>query len=162
MAETILRRLKADSKTVEEVCFLIEYHDTRPEPTRKSIHKYLRKVGFDGAKRLIEVRRADLLAQAPEYRYQLEILAESKRIIEELERDGACISISDLAVGGRDIIAMGVSAGPRVGELLSYLLDKVVSEKVENEREALLSLAKKRIKSKPPVQPVVCSTPKRG
>lgn len=146
MAKTILRRLKADTKTIQDVSFLVKYHDTRPEATRRSIHKYLKKVGINNAKRLIHVRRADLLAQSPEYHYQFEMLSESLAIIEELEREGACVSISDLAVDGRDLIAIGIPEGPEIGKLLNSLLERVTSEKIRNEREALLSLAKKMIK----------------
>ncbi|MGN6391391.1 MAG: CCA tRNA nucleotidyltransferase [Gemmatimonadales bacterium] len=47
----------------------------------------------------------------------------------------------DLAVTGRDLQALGAS-GPRVGELLSALLDRVLEDPELNERETLLALAR--------------------
>ncbi|MBQ2729469.1 MAG: HD domain-containing protein [Clostridia bacterium] len=145
MAKDILRRLKADTETVNHVCFLIKYHDTRPAATRKSLLKYLTKVGFGYGLELIDVRRADLSAQSPAYFDQFEYLEESSRLIKELQEEKACIKVSDLAVNGNDLIKLGIPAGRKVGETLSYLLSKVVSEKVTNDRDSLLALAKKNI-----------------
>ena len=146
MARGILTRLHADSETVKKVCFLIKYHDTRPAATKKSLLKYLTKVGFDAALELIDVRRADLFAQSPAYHDQFEYLAESKRIIEELQNEGACISVMQLEIGGNDLIELGLSPGPQIGEILRELLKKVISESIKNERTALLKAARKMIK----------------
>lgn len=146
MAENILKRLKADNKTVEHVCFLVENHDVRPALTKKSIHKYVSKMGFAGARELLLVRRADVSAQTPELIGRLEELSEVSAMIDELEREGACTKISDLAVNGNDLIALGFEKGRAIGDTLSYLLKKVVSGEAENEKEALLRLAKKKMK----------------
>ena len=144
MAEKILKRLKADNKTVEHVCFLVEYHDVRPALTKKSIHKYITKTGFKGARELLEVRRADVAAQSPELLYRFEELSAVSEMIDELEGEGACTKISDLAVNGNDLIEIGYEKGKLIGETLSYLLKKVVSGETENERESLLRLAKRK------------------
>lgn len=148
MARRILLRLKADRDTVQKVCFLIKYHDTRPSATKKSLHKYLSKVGFEGGLTLVNVRRADLSAQAPEYFHQFEYLDESEKIIKELRDSGACISVSDLKIGGNDLISLGYPKGREIGETLSYLLKAVISGQVENEKDSLLKLAKKHMRRK--------------
>lgn len=146
MAYDILKRLKADGETVKKVCFLTKYHDTRPSSTRKSLRKYLSKVGFEGARELLAVRRADLSGQSPAYFDQFEYLSESERIIDALEEEGVCISLEGLAVKGRDLIDLGIPKGKDIGEILSYLLEKVIKEEVVNEEEALLKLAKRKAK----------------
>ena len=146
MTEKILKRLKADNKTVEHVCFLVENHDVRPALTKKSIHKYVSKMGFDGARELLSVRRADVSAQSPDLYDRFEELTKVGEIIDELQAEGACTKIADLAINGNDLIDLGFGKGRAIGETLSFLLKKVVSDEVENEKEALLSLAKKKIK----------------
>ena len=146
MAREILIRLHADSDTVKRVCSLIKYHDTRPSATRKSLLKYLSKVGFEDAKLLLDVRRADLSAQSPAYHDQFEYLDESERIILSLEAEGVCISVSDLAIGGADIISLGVPAGPRVGDILKELLKSVISGSLENDRASLIKALRRMIK----------------
>ena len=56
---------------------------------------------------------------------------------------GTAYRISDLAVNGNDLIALGVS-GREIGALLDLLLACVIEGSVENERGALLSLVKER------------------
>jgi tRNA nucleotidyltransferase (CCA-adding enzyme) len=61
-------------------------------------------------------------------------------IIWEERRQGAVVRVSDLAIGGRDVIAeLGIGPGPMVGMVLSQLLQAVVDGEVANTREALLT-----------------------
>ncbi len=146
IAQNILKGLRADGETVSKVCSLIKYHDLRPKATRKSLMKYISKVGFESALELIEVRRADLSAQSPEFFYQFEYLSQSEMMIKELQKEGVCIKVSDLAVDGNDLIHAGVPKGREIGEMLSYLLSKVIGEECENSKEELLKLVKKKRK----------------
>lgn len=52
-----------------------------------------------------------------------------------------CFSLKDLKVNGYDIIGLGVEQGKIIGKILNALLDGVISEAVENTREALLQKA---------------------
>jgi len=148
IAERILKGFKADRETIDRVCFLIKYHDTRPAATRKSLHKYLCRVGFSGARDLLDIRRADLSAQSPDYFSQFEYLEESEKIIDRLENEGACVSIDGLAVSGRDLMALGMKGGPEMGEILKKLLQEVASGGVLNEKDALMKRALRIIKEK--------------
>jgi tRNA nucleotidyltransferase (CCA-adding enzyme) len=51
------------------------------------------------------------------------------------------VELADLAIDGEDLAAVGIPAGPRVGEILRALLDAVLGDPSLNERGALLSLA---------------------
>ena len=55
-----------------------------------------------------------------------------------LEQEQACCRVAQLAVNGRDLLALGVRPGPAVGRLLSAALEQVVEEKLPNDRAALL------------------------
>ena len=59
-----------------------------------------------------------------------------------------CLSLRDLAVGGEDLIALGMRPGRGIGKLLTGLLDEVIDGRLPNEREALLRAAAKRIERK--------------
>ena len=54
-----------------------------------------------------------------------------------------CFTLNGLAVSGKDILALGVPEGKVVGEILNRLLDAVISESAQNEKETLLQLANK-------------------
>ena len=139
LAREILRRLKADNETTARVTGLIRYHDIRPEPTEKSMRRYISKIGFDETFLLFEVRRADALAHSDMCLPDLEKIEAEKKIAEKLKEEEACVKISDLKISGKDILETGVSPGPLVGEILAYLLDRVVEGELENKADVLMS-----------------------
>lgn len=144
LAEAVLRRLKADNAAVSLVSFLVSYHDTRPEPTEKSMRRYLIKTGYDKARLLFAMRRADTLAQSEKSLPELERIALEEKITDKLEKENACIKISDLEIGGRDIISVGIAPGPMIGEILTALLEALADGECENSRDSLMNFIKER------------------
>ena len=55
---------------------------------------------------------------------------------------GECISLSKLAVTGKDLMEIGCSHGPQLGEALKKLLDYVIENPDKNNREVLLNIVK--------------------
>jgi len=143
MAKEILLRLKYDNNTLKTVPELILYHDTEILPHRKYVKRWLNKIGEERFRQLIEVKRADAMAQAPCYQQRkLEALAELTRLTDEIIGQGQCFSLRDLAVTGRDLLEAGVGEGVQIGAVLNRLMEMVIDEQVENEKEALLRVFK--------------------
>ena len=65
----------------------------------------------------------------------------------QLEADGVCCRVSQLAVNGRDLMAAGIPAGPALRRVLEALLDGVIHAEYPNEKPALLAAAQKMIAS---------------
>ena len=65
----------------------------------------------------------------------------------QLEADGVCCRVSQLAVNGRDLMAAGIPAGPALRRVLETLLDGVIRAEYPNEKPALLAAAQKMIAS---------------
>ena len=65
----------------------------------------------------------------------------------QLEADGVCCRVSQLAVNGRDLMAVGIPAGPALRRVLEALLDGVIRAEYPNEKPALLAAAQKIIAS---------------
>ena len=63
-------------------------------------------------------------------------------VLEESKKD-PCISQSRLAIGGADLISLGLASGKGVGILLSRLLDAVIEDPDLNEKSKLVDLARK-------------------
>ena len=57
----------------------------------------------------------------------------------EILKEGECLALKDLAIGGRDLIAAGMKPGPHMGRVLEGLLQLVLDEPARNTREYLLS-----------------------
>ena len=62
------------------------------------------------------------------------------RTAEELRAGGACVRLADLRVSGSDLMPLGF-AGPKIGLALNTLLDCVMREETENDRDVLLRVA---------------------
>ena len=140
MAEEICRRLRFDKATAQRICLLVRYHD-RPIPlTERAIRRAMNQLGVDGLRQLCAVKRSDNLAQHPDYRGRQQEIDRGEAIMEELLAKDACFSLKQLAVNGQDMMALGLQ-GPAIGKMLQALLDAVMDGVVENERNALLSLA---------------------
>ena len=147
MGEEIMRRWKLDNDTVYRVCRLIRHHDMSkgkkctPELVRKAV-----SVMEDDFQRLLEVMRADVLAQSDFMRREkLENLNDYGREYERIMREGECCSLRTLAVSGRDLIELGIKPGPVMGEILGMLLERVLEDPSLNEKKKLLSIAEEFI-----------------
>ena len=137
IAEKALDRLRFDHDRKQTIVTLVDNHDRLLPPEEKTMRRALRKFGEGDLRRLLAVKRADNLAQAPAYRDRLKELDAAEALLEQLLREEACFSLKQLAVNGRDLLALGFQ-GPAVGRMLERLLDAVVDGTLENRREVLL------------------------
>ena len=149
LADDVLRRLKYDNETREAVLMLVERHDAVLQPTEKSVRRALRTMGETGLRRFLEVKRADNQAQAPAYaERQTEIDSLEVVMRELLERD-ACFSLKQLAVNGRDLMAIGLR-GREIGAELERLLSAVVDGYLPNQKEILMENAAMGVNAREP------------
>ena len=79
-------------------------------------------------------------AMQPEASADFEALSQ---LAEQLEADGVCCRISQLAVNGCDLMAAGIPAGAGLRKVLEELLEGVIREEYPNEKQTLLAQAKK-------------------
>ena len=141
----ILKRLKIDNETKKDVLELILYHDA--SISEKKILRWLNRLGERQLYQLLKVKRADILAQADYKRTErLLELDELKSAIDHIIENGNCFSLQQLAIDGRDLIALGVSEGVAIGKILNQLLEMVLNEEIINDKEVLSSEVKKIIK----------------
>lgn len=137
-----LNALKCDKETIAKVCRLIKYHDTIIEPTKKSVKRWLNRLSEPLFYDLLEIKRADVLAQSLEYRFRLDGLAEIRQIMAEVIAEKECFSLKDLAINGHDLIALGIEDGHEIGRILRSLLDSVIDEELENSQDVLIERTK--------------------
>ena len=146
LAERILTRLRFDRDTIRRVRTLVELHDYPIDPPEGSMSRaakrLLNRLGEEDFFNLLAVKRGDALAHAPLYRGRAKACDRMEAHARELLRQAACFSLRDLAVNGRDLQALGIPAGPELGRVLNRLLDEVVSDRLSNEKGALLQRAK--------------------
>ena len=143
-AKKILLRLKYDNNTIETVTQLILYHDADILPHRKHIRRWLNKIGEKMLRLLIEVKRADAMAQSPYSRQKkIDNLTWVLILIDDIIKQRHCFSLKDLAVNGRDLMNIGITKGVMIGIILNQLMDKVIDGRIENDKITLLETAGK-------------------
>lgn len=148
LAGPVLDRLHFDGRSRRDILELIRSHDTPPEPTPRSVRRTLARLGPEQFSRLLEVARADGAAHADwAVAPRLEQLDAAGALLEQVLAEDACFTLRDLALGGGDLLALGVPEGKQVGRLLQALLDEVVDGRLPNEREALLAGARELLRS---------------
>ncbi len=140
MARKILRRLKCDNETLDDVIFLIENHMTELRPEKKLVKRRLGKMGERRLRMLVEVQKADTVGCGTGE--NMDRLFEYEKLIDEVVAEGLCFSLKSLAVNGRDIIDEGIAEGAEIGKVLDFLLECVIEEKVENDKKKLIEQAK--------------------
>ena len=140
MADVIMQRLRFDNDTREKVVELVRYHDSMIEVGEKYIKRWLNKIGADQFKRLLDIRRADILAQNPEYRDERIIRVNGiAALLEVILSEKSCFSLKDLAVNGDDVMrVMEIETGKEVGFWLNVILDLVIEGELKNEKEEII------------------------
>ena len=98
------------------------------------IRKLLGRYDLHTVQRLAALGAAMEPEQAADFAAQAELAA-------QLDADGVCCRVSQLAVNGRDLMAAGIPAGPGLRRTLEALLDAVVRGQLPNEQQCLLDAA---------------------
>lgn len=137
IASKFLDEYKFSNSFKKKVLDLIYMHDIFPT-TRGSIRKYIAEYSVEFFDELRVLQKADICAHSEYGRRRLVILEERDRIIEELLESNDCLSMKDLAIGGNDLIGLGIPKGPEVGKVLKDVFDKVLEGELPNTREKLI------------------------
>ena len=144
MAFSIMKRLKFSNDNIAYVTNLVKNHMFNYSSvwTDAGIRRFIRRAGLESLDDLFELRAADIrsMGRPVEKGHPIEL---RKRIAKILKSQNA-LHIGDLKINGNDVMkAMDIPPGPRVGEILSKLLDKVLDKPELNNKANLLEIIKK-------------------
>lgn len=145
IAEHLLRSEGYPEDQIERICWLVAEHESDISST-KSMKKRLNAAGEEQVRKLIKLRRADIMAQAPAVQQEhLAVVAKSEAALAEiLANSQSKLTVKDLAITGRDLVLLGLK-GPAIGEAQRELVEKIEGGELENSKEALLTFLKNRV-----------------
>ena len=140
----VLKRLRCSNACIEETAVLVREtagqgvseEKASAHPGDIHIRQLLGRYGLCTVERLCALCAALHPQAAP----TCALAAQRAR---QLEADGVCCRVSQLAVNGRDLMAAGIPAGPVLRRVLEALLDGVIRAEYPNEKPALLAAAQK-------------------
>jgi tRNA nucleotidyltransferase (CCA-adding enzyme) len=146
LTQRILSRLRYSNQIIEQVCLLVDKHMFTTGVTDKGVRRLIRKVGVDLIFPLLDLRRADVVAQG-KGGHTLDVDELGERIKLELEKKPP-FGLKDLAVNGNDIMDnFKLPPSPLVGQILNHLLEMVLDEPEANQKENLLKEAEYFLKN---------------
>ena len=141
MAQNILSRLKYDNCNIERVTKLVLYHDALIELDEKIIKRWLNKLSEQVLRELITLKKADTLAQNPQYHFRLNELDKVIVLMDKIIDQNQCFSLKDLAINGYDLLKLGVPQDKLIGQILNHLLCAVIDGTLINKKEVLMKEA---------------------
>lgn len=123
---SLLTRLKCATRDIERGRAIREWRERYPDSKKLAdVRRWLSQVG-PAADDLLTL----LAATAPR--------AALPAVVASIRAAHDPLTLKDLAVGGDDLIALGVRPGPEIGEMLARLLEEVLDDPKRNQRDHLL------------------------
>lgn len=145
----ILTRLKFSNADTDRICHLVKEHMFYYESswTDAAVRRFIIRIGKDNFNDLFDLRLADIYgmhqikveADSPAARNLLEL----KKRIEKISKEESALSLKDMAVKGKDLIAAGISPGKKLGYILNELFQCVLDDPQMNNKEKLIEVALK-------------------
>jgi tRNA nucleotidyltransferase/poly(A) polymerase len=144
LTRNILGRLRYPNAFIDSVCHLVKEHmfHYTDEWGDAAVRRFIVRVGEANLTKIYLLRRADAYATAAVEPAPNFLLSLTRRVENSLSENYA-FSLKDLAVSGKDLIAIGIKPGKTLGIILNELLETVLDDPAQNNREALLKIAEK-------------------
>ena len=142
MTKTILDRLKFSNVEKDYILDLIKYHESDIAPTKKSIKRWLNKIGELKFRLLLELKEADTKAHSTiGQQDRLEEIQQCRCIFKEIMTAKEAFTLKDLEINGNQLLYLGIPEGPEIGRILRELLQKVIDGELENDYNVLMQYA---------------------
>ena len=93
---------------------------------------------------MLELQKADRSCSNEEA--DIKDLLEREEKIKEIIENKEAYEKNQLAINGYDVIELGYKEGKVIGEILDYLLEKVLEKPELNEKEKLIKMIKEKFK----------------
>jgi len=149
LAGTALRRLRYPNALRDRVCRIVRHHMFQVgKGDELRARRFLAKHGDEVAFQLVDHKEADFLGKrgssGPPPLEDIEKLRRFRRVLEHERKQPH--RLADLAVDGRDLIAIGFTPGPELGRALHELLREVVDDPSRNTHDDLVRRARAKLR----------------
>ncbi|HUP01363.1 MAG TPA: CCA tRNA nucleotidyltransferase [Gemmatimonadota bacterium] len=153
----MLERLRFAQREIDRAVHLVRVHMDLipPEAGDAAVRRWIRKVGKENVADLYRFHLADWwgnrkrTAGLERECVRPETLVTMYRRVKAVFRARDALKVTDLAIGGDDLIAMGLPPGPEFGEILGALLERVIDDPSLNSRQRLLRIVREELAARP-------------
>lgn len=144
MAGPLLARLRFSTDQRERIVALVRHHLICYEESwsDSAVRRWIRRVSPELLEDLYLLNEADVRGKGRDPEPDLERLAALKARVQAVLSAGAALAVRDLAIGGRELMGLGLKPGPVFGEILATLLEEVTDDPSLNRADLLLERAR--------------------
>lgn len=140
IVEDVLTQLKVSNALRKQVLFLVDNHMVALQPDKRVLRRHIGRFGAEMVSMLLCLQQADFSSKGTGE--DTDYFSNVRTLLAEIQEEDACLHLKDLAVNGHDLLELGFTEGPELGECLNHLLQLVQREEIPNSKEQLLSAAK--------------------
>lgn len=139
----LLTELKSDRATRDRaVLLLTAVHKPLPE-SETEVRRCLSDIGHDAFTELLLLKEAGYGSEESTggVEQRTERIAKLRALRQEIAERGDCLEIRGLALGGAELLALGIPKGPALGACLRALLHAVLEDPARNDKTYLSAYA---------------------
>ena len=144
LTRQLMERLRFSNRETDRAVHLVAVHMDLPpaEASDAALRRWIRRIGEENLWDLYRIHLADWWGNRLRAGDPPAPIVEVYRRARGVLKEDTALSLRDLAVGGDDLIALGVEPGPALGRMLDDLLERVVEDPTLNRREVLLDIVR--------------------
>ena len=147
IAEKRLKELRASNYLIAGVKLLIKDHMTQHNDfSKKGLKRLINRVGKKRIFHLLHLQEADM--KCTNKNRDTSIIEERRQEIKDILEEDEPVEKKQLAIDGNDIVKLGYKEGKIIGEILEYLLERVLEDPKLNKKDILIEIVEDKFKSK--------------
>ena len=149
IARKLLVKLRFSNNEINNVCHLIANHMFHYEESWSdaAVRRFVVRVKPENIEDLIDLRLADMYGK---YNMPIQIkesqacdlLIQLQDRIKKIQAENSAFTLKSLAINGKDLMAAGIPSGKIIGKILNVLLETVLDDPNQNNKDILLNIAK--------------------
>lgn len=149
IARKLLVKLRFSNNEINNVCHLIANHMFHYEESWSdaAVRRFVVRIKPENIEDLIDLRLADMYGK---YNMPIQIkesqacdlLIQLQDRIKKIQAENSAFTLKSLAVSGKDLMDVGIPSGKTIGNILNSLLETVLDDPNQNNKDILLNIAK--------------------
>jgi tRNA nucleotidyltransferase (CCA-adding enzyme) len=150
MADEVLRHLRFSNDERARITHLIRHHLVAYDDgwSDAAVRRFLQRVTPDALDSLLRLCAADSRAKGSRMGDDIERLERLRARIDGVVAAGTALTTRDLAIDGNDLQReFGIPPSRRIGEILRACLERVIDDPTQNQRDALMAIARELIEN---------------
>lgn len=143
LSTKILQELKSDNDTIKKTKLILDYMYVNIKADKYSIKKILKELELEIFDDLLNIKEIVGINNKDSIQKELNNI---KKLEQDIIKNNEAYKLSMLSLNGKDIINLGFEKSKKIGEILEEVLNLVMQDKIDNDKNSLLKYIKIKYK----------------